>query len=317
MEYYQANQNRAGQTVAVLNQFFPTLKLSGVDAAGLLALADALNPLAQSRDNALTNFDAAVNAEFQGFLSIQRLAISLPQAAEGELDDSVEEEAALIDLLAPAYSITPRTTELALERGKKVVSAVTKINAFLEDATPARDPITSGGQGVAALTTAMNAQPALEQAIEDHAVDATTARTALRTAATAVARLNKRFYVKLQAEARTNPALATALEGITTTTGHLPGTLGIKKILQGGTNGLQLLVSYDNGTFDSNATNTLEWQAVGVDQDFTHHVTADPSGNALGPFAVGQAVKVRSRVTNTNGTTTSSTRNLTIINPAG
>ena len=317
MEFYQTIQNRAGQTVAVLNQFLPTLKLSGVDAADLLDLADALSPLAQSRDNALTNYDAAVNAEYQGFLSIQELAVALPQAAEGELDDSVAEEAALIDLLASASAVSPRTTELALDRGKKVVSAVTKINVFLAAASPARDPITSGGLGVAALTTAMNAQPALEQAIEDHAVDVTTSRTALRTAALAVDRLNKRFYVKLQAEARSNPALATALGGITTTSGHLPGTLGIKKILQGGTNGLQLLVSYDNGTFDSGATNTLEWQVVGVDADFAHHVTADPSGNALGPFAVGQAVKVRSRVTNTNGTTTSSTRNLTILNPAG
>ena len=57
---------------------------------------------------------------------------------------------------------------------------------------------------MADLTTEMNAQPAKEQTVEDRAVDVTDARTALRTAATTVDRLNKRFYAKLEAEARTN-----------------------------------------------------------------------------------------------------------------
>lgn len=316
MEYYQAIQNRTGQTVAVITQYVPTLKVGATDAAALLALADGLNPLAQTRDNALTDYDAAVNAENQGFLSIQGMTLSLPQAAEGELDDTVITEAALIDLLDPAYAIVPRTTELALGRGKKVVSAITKINAFLLATVPPRAAITAGGKGVADLTTAMNAQPALEQTVEDRAVDVTDARTALRTAATTVDRLNKRFYAKLEAEARTNPALAEALAGITTGGENLPGTLGILAILQGGVNGLQLLVSYENGTFTTGATSTVEWMVEGVDTDFTHTAAVDPSGNALGPFTIGQVVKLRTRVTNSNGTTTGSIRTLTILNPA-
>ena len=316
MEYYQAIQNRTGQTVAVINQYVPTMKVGAVDAAGLLALADGLNPLAQARDNALTDYDAAVNAENQGFLTIQRLSLSLPQSAEGELDDTVQAEADLIDLLDPAYAIVPRTTELALGRGKKVVSAVTKINTFLAPAVPARGPITAGGKGVADLTSEMNAQPAKEQTVEDRAVDVTDARTALRSAAATVDRLNKRFFAKLEAEARTNLALAEALAGITTGA-NLPGTLGIVSVLQGGVNGLQLLVSYENGTYTTGATSTVEWMVEGVDTDFTHTAPADPSGNALGPFTVGQVVKLRTRVTNANGTTTGSVRTLTILNPAG
>ena len=316
MEYYQASQNRTGQTVAVLNQYLPTLTVGAVDATGLLAQADALSGLAQTRDHALTDYDAANNAENQGFLALQRLDLSLPQAAEGELDDTVPTESAWIDLLAPAYAIVPRTTELSLERGQKIVSALTRINAFLTAAVPARPAITTGGKGVADLTTAMNAQPALEQTVEDRAVDVTAARTDLRVAATTVDRLNKRFYDKLQAEARTNPALATALNDITTSSANLPGTLGIRHILQGGVNGLQLLVTYDNGSYTSGATSLLEWLVVGVDTDFTHHPPADPSGNALGPFTIGQVVKLRTRVTNGNGTTTGSVRTLTLLNPA-
>jgi len=38
-----------------------------------------------------------------------------------------------------------------------------------------------------------------------------------------------------------------------------------------------------------------------------HTTAADPSGNALGPFTAGQTVKLRTRVSNGNGTTTGST----------
>jgi hypothetical protein len=159
-------------------------------------------------------------------------------------------------------------------------------------------------------------QPPLEQAIEDTAAALSSARTALRVAATAVDRLNKRFFAKLQSEARTNAALAAALGQIGTDSANLPGTLGIKTILQGGADQLHLLVNYDNGTYDATATSVIEWQVVGVDNDFTHNAATDPSGNTLGPFAVGQTVKIRTRVTNANGTTTGSVRTLTMQPPA-
>jgi hypothetical protein len=54
---------------------------------------------------------------------------------------------------------------------------------------------------------------------------------------------------------------------------------------------------------------------VGTDADFTNTTAADPSGNALGPFAAGTTVKLRTRVTNSNGTTTGSVRTLTIQAP--
>ena len=131
--------------------------------------------------------------------------------------------------------------------------------------------------------------------------------------ATGLDRLNKRFYTRLKAEARTNPALETALEQISTDSQDLPGTLGIASIVQGGADSLSLLVAYDSGTYVGNWTNTIEWMVVGIDLDFTHSNPADPSGNTLGPFAVGQTVKLRTRVTNGNGTTTGSVRTLLIV----
>ena len=313
MENYQVIQNRTGQTVAVINENIPTLTVGTVTATSLTTQANALDLMAQTRDNALADFDQANNAENQGFLTIQRLTLSLPQAAEGELDDAVPAESALLDLLSPAYAIKPRTTELALERGKKVVSALTKINGYLGNPLAARGEITSGGKTLANLTAAMAAQPALEQAVDDRAADVKTARTALHVGAITLDRLNKRFYAKLQSEARSNPTLAAALDLIITESAGLPGTLGIVSVLQGGTNNLQILVTYEPGTFDGTATSTVEWMVVDVDQEFTHTAPADPSGNALGPFTVGTTVKLRTRVTNSNGTTTGSVRELKLV----
>lgn len=316
MEYYQTIQNRAAQTAAVINQYIPTLKIGSVDAAGLLTQSHALDGLAQSRDDALASSDAAVNTENQGYLLIQNLDIGLPQSAEGELDDNVPAESALLDLLSPVYAIVPRTTELALERGMKLRSALDKINAYLAAQMPVRPAITSGGKDVGDLTIGMGTQPIREQAVEDAAADVSSARTGLRTAATAVDRLNKRFYAKLQSESRTDDALAAALSQIATDSANLPGTLGIKSILQGGNDQLHLLVNYDSASYDDSATSAIEWQVVGTDADFTNSAPVDPSGNTLGPFAVGKKVNVRTRVTNANGTTTGGVRTITMQTPA-
>jgi hypothetical protein len=50
MEFHQAIQNRAGQTIAVVNKYLPTLTVGGITAAGLLAQSQALDPLPPARD---------------------------------------------------------------------------------------------------------------------------------------------------------------------------------------------------------------------------------------------------------------------------
>ena len=55
---------------------------------------------------------------------------------------------------------------------------------------------------------------------------------------------------------------------------------------------------------------------AGTDNGFTNQAAVDPSGNTLGPFAVGRQVNVRTRVKNGNGTTTGSIRTLTLQPPA-
>jgi hypothetical protein len=315
MEYHQQVQNRALQTAAVINANAAGLTVSGLGAAALVSQANALDTLAGARDLAIAAADAAANQESAGYTLLRRLDLGLPQVASGELDDSIPAEADMAGLLDAAYAIVPDTTEAAVKRGMKLKAALEKINPFLGAMVPPRGPITSGGLGLADLTAALTAQQGLEQTVETRAAEATKARGSLKLAARALDRLNKRFYQKLLAEARTNPALADALAQITTDDANLPGTLGIRKVLQGGTGGLQLLVSYDNASYDDSLENTLEWMVTGVDAEFTHSVAVDPSGNALGPFTASQEVKLRTRTRNSNGTTTSSVRTLTITTP--
>jgi hypothetical protein len=312
MEFYQTIQSRSGQTVAVVKTFAAGLSASGVDAAGLAAQGAALEALAQQRDHALADYDGANNAERLGLLVLQTLVLALPKAAEAELDDHNDAESALLDLLVAVYAIKPRNTETVLARGRKLASALTRINAYLATLNPPRAEVRSGGKGLADLTAALDAQAALEQALQDRTARLNQARAALRDAAAALDRLNKRFYARLQAEARTDPALAQALAQIDTGAPNLPATLSIKSVLQGGADNLHLLVGYDPGSIDAKADSTLEWQVDGADADFANSAAADPSGNSIGPFAAGSAVKLRTRVRNSNGATTSAVRTLQI-----
>ena len=64
--------------------------------------------------------------------------------------------------------------------------------------------------------------------------------------------------------------------------------------------------------YDGSAESSVEWQVVGVEAEFANTVLVDPSGNALGPLAVGNSVRLRTRVRNSNGAITGSVRTLVI-----
>ncbi len=63
MEFHQAVQNRAIRTAAVIRQFLPTPSVGNVTVESLFGLSQTLDELAQRRDDALADFDAAGNAE--------------------------------------------------------------------------------------------------------------------------------------------------------------------------------------------------------------------------------------------------------------
>ena len=312
MEFYQQCQSRGEQTIAVINLHLPGLTISNIGTGSLQSLCLNLEGLALTRDSKVTDMDEAANAENLAFIALKRLTITLPAAAEAELDETVDVEKGLADLLDEAYGITPRTVESAISRAKKLVTPLTKINTYLASQLPVRGPITSGGKGLADLTAAYLGLPSLELALADRRVKAADGRTDLRNSARALDRLNKRFYKKLKAEAATNPDLATALSQITTESENLPETLSIRSMLQGGPALLHVLVGYEPGTGTDANELWLDWMVEGVDTDFTHSVAADMSGNQIGPFTPDQTIIIRTRALNSNGARTSAKRKLKI-----
>jgi hypothetical protein len=65
------------------------------------------------------------------------------------------------------------------------------------------------------------------------------------------------------------------------------------------------------------ATRLIRRQVDGVDPGFDLNAPLDASGNALGPFAVGQVVQVMTEVSNSSGTRNSAVRTITIEEPIG
>ena len=106
-----------------------------------------------------------------------------------------------------------------------------------------------------------------------------------------------------------------ALDTIPTSTqSSLPETLGIRTFTQGGTNGLQLLIAYEPYSLEAGETAVLQYRRVDLDPDWID-VPFDASGNAIGPFAVGETVRVRTKVTNSAGSREGGARQLTLIAP--
>ena len=85
-------------------------------------------------------------------------------------------------------------------------------------------------------------------------------------------------------------------------------------VSQGGNDGLHLLVAYEPYDEPDVTAKILRWMIVGVDADW-NKVAVDPGGKALGPFVVGQVVRVRTKVTDARGSREGGERQLTVLQP--
>ena len=142
------------------------------------------------------------------------------------------------------------------------------------------------------------------------------ARRILREAARSLEKYCIRFLDAALGLSDPGSAEEQALKNIpTTTTSQLPETLGIRTFTQGGTNGLQLLIAYEPYHLEPGEVAKIEWMIVDTDPSFNHNAPYDASGNALGPFTIGQTIRIRTSVTNSHGTRTGGVRQLTLIAP--
>lgn len=311
-QYWQEVQDRAVATLAVWESFFSDLALGRVGPDPFSDQLTALTTLAQARDNQVQAVDGARQAEDFAETALRLAELGVPKIIEGVVD----EESGLLDDLDKVYAVPPWSPAKVVERGQLLVSVWAVANAWQTSRTPPRAAIVRGTMTQAAFATKLTTFPSLSQAVVATELALSTARGDLRRAAAAVDRLNKRFLKAARGSADEGTPAWDALNTIPVESASpLPDTLSIRTFSQGGAGGLKLLVTYEPYDDDSAETKLLQWMIEGVDAGWDHEVAVDPTGQALGPFVVGQTVRVRTKVTNPSGTRESGPRQLTILAP--
>ena len=316
MEYWEITKARSQETLPVWIQHLPALKIGVQGTAELTTLIDGFEPLVQARTAAQDVYDACFRAIQNALLRMKSLGTKVPALIEGQLD----ENAGIMKDVDDLYATNPRTEGTILKRLRELLPVWERANAALAALTPAQPPITRAIGGTvytaAAAKALLDGYTNLVKDLKDTEEALDTARAALRAHDRAADQLNKRWYKVAKATADPGSDLMEALSGITTEPGTpAPESIEINTIIQGGEGGLQVLTTYLPGGGAHATTKLIKWQIVGVDPGFDHSAPLDPSGNALGPFTVGQTLKIITETSNSTSTRTTAPRTIVIAEP--
>ena len=312
MEYWQNILTRADATMAVWTTFFPTLKLGSVSTLEFSGLKSALPTLASARDVKVQALDVAGQAVDFSWNELRIISLKVPKLIDGVMDPT----SGLLDDLDKVYGVVPYSPDKTIKRCNLLAPVWASVDAFQIASIPIRPAIVRLGVTQAIFVSKISSYYPLASTVKSAELNLDEARRSLRESARNVELLCIRFLNAAGGSADVGSPAEQALASIPTTTeSNLPETLGIKFFTQGGTGGLQLLVQYEPYELEADEVATLEWMIVDTDTGFAHSVPYDASGNALGPFLVGQTIRVRTSVTNASGTRTGGVRQLTLIAP--
>ncbi|MEQ1933106.1 MAG: hypothetical protein ABL962_04410 [Fimbriimonadaceae bacterium] len=316
MQNWEITKERAQLTLTVWTQHAPTLKIGTKGTTEMQAFIAGFEPLVQLRAVKQDDADATYRAVQSSLLKMKLLGTKIPQIIEGHLS---EDEQIMKDL-RDAYKVVPRSQNTILERARKLYPVWVRANTALAALTPAQAAITRNIQNIAhtaamfkalldGFTTLVQTNSDTEGMLDSTIMD-------LSVLDSDTDALNKNWYQVAKALFEPGSAAYAALDSIPTEQGTpAPDVIEINTVTQGGDGGLHVLLSYVAGGGDHATTKLVKWQVVGVDPGFDHSAPLDASGNALGPFVVGQVVKVITEVSNSSGTRTSAVRTITIEEP--
>ncbi len=318
MEYWEITKNRSQETLPVWTQYLPDFKVGGQGTTELTAFIDGFEPLVQARTAAQDTFDACFRTAQDALLRMKVLGTRVPAIIEAHLDENTGIMKDVNDL----YATQPRTEGSILKRLRMLLPVWVRADAALAAMTPAEPPITRTVGGVS--YTAASAKALLDgytdviKDLEDKQELLDRKRAELRAHDRAADQLNKRWYKVVKAMHDPGSEVYEALAGITTEPSTpAPETIEINTVLQGGDSGLEVLVSYLPGGGDHATTKLIKWQVVGVDPGFDQSAPLDASGNTVGPFTVGQTIKIITEVSNSAATRTTAPRTIVIAEPVG
>ena len=316
MEYWEVTKLRAQVSLPVWTQYTPTMKIGTFGTAELDDMIAAFEPLVQERTTAQDTADAGYRTVQDALLKMKVLGTKVPQIIEAMLD---ENEALMRDV-GDLFRNVPRTEGTILRRARELYPVWVRANAALAAFTPPQPAITRTLAGTAFTATALKAlldgYTELVAAMCDTQEALESKRSALRALDRTVDQVNKRWYKAAKASFDPGSAGFEALAAIPTEGGTAaPETIEIATVTQGGEAGLQVLIAYVPGGGDHATTKLVKWMVVGTDAEFVHSAPLDASGNALGPFAEGDVVKIITEVSNSVGTRSTAPRTITLTAP--
>jgi hypothetical protein len=316
MESWETTKERAIATLSVWRQHIPAFTVNAKTPDDLEALVDDFEPKAQARTAAQDVFDVAERARQTSLLKMKVLGTKVPAIIDAQLSD----DAAIQKDLQDVFRFAPRTEAGIQARNRATIPVWERSNTKLAAMTPAGGPITRPIQGVPHTVVMakglLDGYTDLVKAAKDKEELLDIKRGDLRAHDRETLTLCQVFYQAVKATYDPGSAVYEALAGIPLPADTpVPDAIDIDTVVQGGDDGLHLLVTYEAGGGDHATTKQVEYKVEGVDADFGHAAPLDASGNALGPFTVGQVVNVRTKVSNSTGTRTSSARTITIEEP--
>ena len=312
MERWQNIHERMEATIAVWQTHFPTLMLGEMGLAQFTVLKESLPNRADTRDTQLQTVDGARQAREFSWLGLRLLTTKIPKIIEGTIDV----ESGLLDDLDKVYAIQPWSPDKTLQRCKVLAPLWAAADAWQLSRMPPRAAIVRNGVTHEAFMSMIAAYFPMSQTLTNEELTLDTRRSELRQATRSGETYSVRFLSAARGLVEPGSIAEAALETIPNgSTSSLPETLGISLYTQGGAGSLQLLITYEPYALEPGDAAELQWMVLDTDTGFTHSAAYDPSGNAIGPFAVGKTVRVRTVVTNTAGTRTGGTRQLTLIAP--
>jgi hypothetical protein len=317
MEYWEVTKERAEASLPVWQTHTATLKIKGLGHADLEALIDGYEPKVQARTLAQDDFDETERVVARSLLIMKILAIKIPAMIEAQLSESDS----LMDDLNDIYTVNPKTEPTILKRARMLYPVWERANTAMAALTPAQPPIKRVIAGTeytsALLKNELDTFTDKIREMKDKESVLNVKRMDLRKHDRATDQLSKRWYKAAKAMAEPGSDLETALQGIPIPADTpAPEPVEILTVTQGGEDGLEVLVAYVPGGGDHSlpANRMVKWQK-NAETNYPNEEEIDPSGNALGPFVVGDVVKIITEVTNSSGVRTVAPRTITIETP--
>lgn len=327
MEYWDYTLKRSLDTLPVWNRHLEDLKIAGQGVDALEEMIFAFEPLAQAVVQATLIFDDAHYNATRSLEIMKLLGTKVPMLIQGHL----EENGSLMKDVQLLFQTAPRTEATILKRARELYPVWLWANTAMAALIPSQPEILRAVQGVphsaAMLKGLIDGYADLLTVLEEKAALLRAAKEAQRKNDTAADRLNKRFYQIAKAGDDPGSPLHVALKGIPVEPSTPPPQpIEIATVTQGGEGGLQVLVTCETGGGKHATVKQVQWMVEGVDGDFTHSAPLTAKGAplpakegakgwapvALGPFAPGQAVKVRTLAGNSAAKRTGAPRTVRI-----